>query len=73
MFPELKPDAVRAALLQAAELLRDEDTSLQPVDDPVGAMIASAQQNSGMSEKDALKLAVSETRAVRRARAARKK
>jgi hypothetical protein len=72
VFPDLEPGAIRAALLHAAELMRDEDSSLQS-DDPVGATIGAAQASAGMSEADALTLAVSETRAVRRTRAARGK
>jgi hypothetical protein len=69
VFPDLEPDAVRVALLQAAELMRNEDSSLRPADDAVGAIVSKAQRTAGMSEEDAAELAVTETRAARLERA----
>jgi hypothetical protein len=67
VFPELEAGDIRAALLRAAEVMSDEDGSLSN-DDAVGRIIRAAQRSSGLSEDEAMALAVSETRAVRRAR-----
>lgn len=69
VFPDLEPDAVRVALLQAAELMRDENGSLQQANDPVGEIVAEAQLSAAMSEEEARELAVSETLAARAGRA----
>lgn len=72
LFPELQPEDVRVALLKAAEVVRDADASLGS-GDPVGEIIRKAQQSSGLSEEDAMDLAVNETRAARKERASRSK
>ena len=71
-FPTLEPGAVRAALLQAAELLKDEDLSLRAPSDSVAAIVSRAQRNAAMSEAEAVELAVEETRAERRERTERR-
>lgn len=71
VFPELEPEDIRLALLRAAELMRNADASLHS-GDGVAEIIRSAQRNSGLSEEDAMELAVNETRAARKERASRK-
>lgn len=71
VFPELQPEDVRAALLKAADVVRDTDASLR-AGDPVGQIIRQAQQSSGLSEEEAVELAVNETQAARRERRGRK-
>lgn len=71
-FPALGPGAVRAALLQAAELLKDEDLSLGAPVESVAAIITKAQRSAAMSEAEAVNLAVEETRTARRERTERR-
>lgn len=67
VFPELQPEDIRTALLNAADVVRDPDASLR-AEDPVGAIIRRAQQSAGLAEDEAVELAVDETRAARRER-----
>jgi hypothetical protein len=68
VFPDLKPEDIRSALLTAVDTVCDQHAAL-PTGDSVDAMIAQAQQSSGLSDEAAMELAVSETRALRRERA----
>ena len=70
VFPDLKPEDIRSALLTAVDTVCDQHAVLL-TGDSVDAMIAQAQQSSGLSDEAAMELAVSETRALRRERAAR--
>lgn len=60
LLPELTPAEVRAAMLRAANVVTDDDASLRS-DDPVGRIIAAAQSSAGLTEEDALELAIEET------------
>ena len=64
LLPELTPAEVRAAMLRAANVVSDDDASLRS-DDPVGRIIAEAQSSAGLTEEDAMELAVEETRKAR--------
>lgn len=72
LFPELKPNEIRAAMVRATNLISDENASLRS-DDTVGEIIAEAQACAGLTEEDALELAVEETRKARAERAERDK
>jgi hypothetical protein len=67
IFPELQPEDIRSALLNAADVVRDADASLR-AGDPVGDIIRQAQQSSGLAKDEAVELAVRETRTTRRER-----
>jgi hypothetical protein len=71
LFPTLGPGDIRAALLEAAEVMRNADASLRR-SDVVDELIRKAQQNSNLSDDEAMELAVSETRAARNERASRR-
>lgn len=71
VFPELTLDDIRNAVLQAAELMKDPEVSLAPSDASVREIIATARRSANLSAQDAMELAVYETRAHRREKAAR--
>lgn len=72
VFPDLEPDDVRSALLRAAEVVQDQDRSLRSDRDSVLETVKRARATARLSEAEALKLALEETRATRRARVARR-
>ena len=72
VFPELSLDDVRNAVLQAADLMRDPESSLPPADADALELLRKAQRNSDLSEEEAMELAVAETRAYRREKASRR-
>jgi hypothetical protein len=69
VFPDLKPEDIRGALLSAADVVIDVNASVSR--DSVGEIIRSAQQTSGLPEAKAEELAVQEARAARRERTQR--
>jgi hypothetical protein len=75
LYPNLDREDIAASLSYAANAVDaiNGNTSVVPAGDPVGEIIRRAQEISGPSDDEAMALAVSETRAVRRERAARRK
>jgi len=71
VFPELTLADISTAALQAAELLKDPDAFLVSSDASVSAIIERLRRRSDLSEEEAMELAVAETRAHRREKAAR--
>ncbi len=71
-FPSLKPEDIRAALLQAVEVVCDRAASLTTSADEALAILQRARRNAGLSEAEATRLGVEETRAHRREKAAQR-
>lgn len=66
LLPDLTPEDIRAALLRAANVLRDENASVSD-EDSFSQLVSDAQQ-SGLAEDEAMELALAETRDERAAR-----
>jgi hypothetical protein len=70
VFPELTPNEVRIAVLQAAELMKDPEALLAPSSASIQAILDKARRAAeGLSESEAEDLAVAEVRAYRREKA----
>lgn len=71
VFPEVALDAIRGAVLQAAELVNDPEASVARCSLSARAIIEKARRHADLSEEDAMERAVALTRAYRRDKAAR--
>jgi uncharacterized protein (DUF433 family) len=68
----LYPYLVREDIDEALRYTKAQAASKRRAHDRAGEIIRRAQQSSGLSDEDAMKLAVAETREVRRQRAKRR-